>query len=35
MVADNTNKMKLGIVFPEYLEAYELWCSKPEGWDKF
>jgi len=34
MKADNQNKQKLAISFPEYYEAYNLWFHKPEGWNK-
>jgi len=33
MKADNTNKEKLGSVYPEYYEAYQLWFHKPDGWN--
>ena len=31
--ADTMNRIRLGIVFPEYKEAYRLWFYKPEGWN--
>ena len=33
--ADPINKARIQIAFPEYIEAYELWFNKPEGWDKW
>ena len=33
--ADTLNKARIGIAFPEYVEAHNIWFYKPEGWDKF
>ena len=32
-VADLGNKARIGIAFPEYIEAYELWFYKPKLWN--
>jgi len=32
--ADSNNKVRLGVCFTEYYEAYNLWFYKLEGWNK-
>jgi len=34
-IADTFNRNRIKLAFPEYIRAYELWFSKPKGWDKW